>query len=79
METYANGDVKYQIYKIYNFCMLCSEELNDLYSSPNIIRLIKSRRMRWAGHVARMGEKRVAYRILVGRPEGRRPLGETQA
>jgi hypothetical protein len=51
------------------------EELNDLYSSPNIIRVIKSRKMRWAGHVARMGEKRGAYRILVGRPEGRQPLG----
>jgi hypothetical protein len=49
--------------------------LNDLYSSPNIIRVIKSRIMRWVGHVARMGEKRVSYRILVGRPEGRRPLG----
>jgi hypothetical protein len=54
---------------------LSNEELNDLYSSPNIIRVINSRRMRWAGHVARMGEKRCAYRILVGRPEGRRPLG----
>jgi hypothetical protein len=54
---------------------LHNEELNDLYSSPNIIRVIKSRRMRWAGYVARMGEKRNAYRILVGRPEGRRPLG----
>jgi hypothetical protein len=46
-----------------------------LYSSPSIIRMIKSRRMRWAGHVARMREKRNAYRILVGNPEGRRPLG----
>jgi hypothetical protein len=54
---------------------LHNEELNDLYSSPDIIRVIKSRRMRWAGHVARMGEKRGAYTILVGRPEGRRPLG----
>jgi hypothetical protein len=54
---------------------LHNEELNDLYSSPNIIRVIKSRRMRWAGYVARMGEGRGAYRILVGRPEGRRPLG----
>jgi hypothetical protein len=54
---------------------LHNEELNDLYSSPNIIRVIKSRKMRWAGHVARMGECRGAYRILVGRPEGRRPLG----
>jgi hypothetical protein len=51
------------------------EELNDLYSSPNIIRVIKSRNMRWAGHVARMGEGRGAYRILVGKPEGRRSLG----
>jgi hypothetical protein len=54
---------------------LHKEELNDLYSSPNIIRVIKSRRMRWAGHVASMGEKKDAYRILVGKPEGRRPLG----
>jgi hypothetical protein len=54
---------------------LHNEELNDLYSSPNIIRVIKSRRMTWAGHVACMGEKRGAYRILVGRPEGRRPPG----
>jgi hypothetical protein len=54
---------------------LHNEELNDLYSSPNIIRVIKSRRMRWAGHVARMGEEGGAYRILVGRPEGRRPPG----
>ena len=54
---------------------LHNEELNDLYSSPNIVRVIKSRRMRWAGHVARMGEERMAYRVLVGKPEGRRPLG----
>ena len=47
----------------------------DLYSSPNIVRVIKSRRMRWAGHVARMGEERGMYRVLVGKPEGRRPLG----
>jgi hypothetical protein len=50
-------------------------ELYALYSSPNIIRVIKSRRPRWAGHVARMGERRGAYRALVGKPEGRRPLG----
>jgi hypothetical protein len=50
-------------------------ELHNLYSSPNIIRMIKSRRMRWAGHVTRTGEKRNAYSILVGKPEGRRPLG----
>jgi hypothetical protein len=54
---------------------LHNEELHDLYSSPNIIRVIKSRRMRWARHVARMREKRGVYRILVGRSEGRRPLG----
>jgi hypothetical protein len=54
---------------------LHNEELYDLYSSPNSIRVIKSRRMRWAGHVARMGEGRGAYRVLVGRHEGRRPLG----
>ena len=48
-----------------------NEELNDLYSSPNIVRVIKSRRMRWAGHVARMGEERGAYRVLVGKPEGK--------
>jgi len=54
---------------------LHNEELNDLYSSPNIVRVIKSRRMRWAGHMARMGEERVVYRVLVGKPEGKRPLG----
>ena len=52
-----------------------NEELNDLYSSPNIVGVIKSRRMRWARHVARMGEERGAYRVLVGKPEGKRPLG----
>jgi hypothetical protein len=50
------------------------EELHDLYSSPSIITIIKSR-MIWAGHVARMGEKRNAYRLFVGKPEGKRPLG----
>ena len=54
---------------------LHNEELNDLYSSPNIVLVIKSRGMRWAGHVARMGEERWVYRVLVGKPEGRRPLG----
>jgi hypothetical protein len=56
---------------------LHNEELRDLYPSSNIvvIRTIKSRRMRWAGHLARMGKKRNPYRILVGKPEGRRPLG----
>jgi len=54
---------------------LHNEELNDLYSSPNIVRVIKSTRMRWVGHVACMGEERGVYRALVGTPEGRRPLG----
>ena len=54
---------------------LHNEELNDLYSSPNTVRVIKSRRMRWAGHVARMGEEKGVYRVLVGKPEGKRPLG----
>jgi hypothetical protein len=54
---------------------LHNEELNGLYSLPNIVRVIKSRRLRWAGHVARMGEGRSVYRILVGKPEGKRPLG----
>jgi hypothetical protein len=55
---------------------LHNDEFHDLYSSPNIVRAIKSRRTRWAGHVARMGEGRGAYRVLVGRPECKRPLGK---
>ena len=51
---------------------LHNEELNDLYSSPSIVRVIKSRSLRYAGHVARMGERRGAYRVLVGSPEGKR-------
>jgi len=54
---------------------LHNEELNDLYSSPNIVRVIKSRRIRWVRGVARMGEDRGVYRVLLGKPEGRRPLG----
>ena len=54
---------------------LYNEELNDLYSSPNIVRVIKSRRMRWVGYVARISEERGVYRVLVGKPEGRIPLG----
>jgi hypothetical protein len=54
---------------------LHNDELHSLYSSPNIVRVIKSRRLRWAGHVACMGEGRGVYRVLVGRPEGKRPLG----
>jgi hypothetical protein len=52
-----------------------NEELNDLYSLPNTVRVVKSRRMRWAGHVVRMGEDKVVHRVLVGKPEGKRPLG----
>jgi len=55
--------------------ILLNEELNDLYSSPNIVRVIKSRRIRWAGHMAHMGEERGVYRVLVGKQEGKRPLG----
>ena len=57
---------------------LHNEELNDLYSSPNVVRVIKSRRMRWVGHVARMGEERGSYRVLVGKLEGKRPLGRSR-
>jgi len=54
---------------------LHNEELNDFFSPPNIVRVIKSRKMTWAGHVARMDEERGVYRVLVGKPEGRSPLG----
>ena len=56
---------------------LHNEELNDVYCSPNIIRVIISRRMRWAWNVASMGERRGVYRVLVGKPEGKRPLGSS--
>jgi hypothetical protein len=54
---------------------LHNDELHSLYSSPNIVKVIKSRRMRWAGHMACMGEGRGVYRVLVGKPDGRRPFG----
>jgi hypothetical protein len=54
---------------------LHNDEIHSLYSSPNIVRVIQSRRMRWAGHVARKGEGKGVYRVLVGRPKGKRPLG----
>ena len=54
---------------------LHNEDPDDLYCSPNIVRVIKKRRVRWAGHVARMGERRGVYRVLVEKPEGKRPLG----
>jgi len=52
-----------------------NEELNDLFSSPSIVRAVKSRRMRWEGHIARMGERKDEYRVLMGKPEGKRLLG----
>ena len=58
---------------------LHKEELNDLYCSPNIFRAVKWRRMRWAGHVACMGGGRGVYRVLVGKPEGKRPLGRPRS
>jgi hypothetical protein len=58
---------------------LHNEELHSLYSLPSIIRIIKLRRLRWTGHVARMGKKRNMYRLLVGKPEGRRPLGRPRS
>jgi hypothetical protein len=60
----------------YSFNLDGTEELNDLYSSPIIVRVIKSRKMRLAEHVARMGERRGVYRVLVRKPEGKRPLGK---
>jgi hypothetical protein len=57
---------------------LHNEERNDLYSLPNIVRVVKSRRMRWAGHVARMREERGVHRVLVGKPERKEAIGETQ-
>jgi len=58
---------------------LHNEELNDLYCSPNIFRVIKSRKIRYAGHVARMGERRGGYRVLMGKPEGKRTLGRPRS
>jgi len=63
------GEVTVEWRKLHN------EELNDLYFSPNIVRVIKSRRTGWAGHVARMRERRGVYRVVVKKPEGKRPLG----
>jgi hypothetical protein len=58
---------------------LHNDELHSLYSSPNIVKVIKSKTMRWTGHAARMGEGRGVYRVLVGRPEGKRPLGRPRS
>jgi hypothetical protein len=67
---HKRDDVRGECRKLHN------EELNDLYCSSNIVRVIQSSRMRWAGHVACMGERRGLYRVLVGKPEGNRPLGK---
>jgi hypothetical protein len=84
LHSLQDSELFYQFIETYNYrkhliiykCIPPSnEELRDLYSSPSIIRIIKLRRMRWEGHVARMGWKRNAYRLLVGKPEGKRPLG----
>jgi len=61
-----------------SYTFLHNEELNDLYSLPNIVRVVKSTRMRWAGHVARMGEDRGVHRVLVGKSEGQDAIGETK-
>jgi hypothetical protein len=73
MLTRKFGSKKYEVTGEWR--KLHNEELNDLYSSPNIVRAMKSRRMRWEWHVARMGEGRGVYRILVGRSEGKKPVG----
>jgi hypothetical protein len=72
--NYKITDLK-QIFKFFRAKCL-NKELTDLYASPNIVRVIKSRRMRWAGYVARMGERRGVYRVLVGKPQGKSPLGK---
>jgi hypothetical protein len=72
---YEISSVYYQVIRNKYHLVIYNEELHNLYSSPDIIRQVKSRRMRWAGHVARMGEERKVYKVLVGKPEGKRPLG----
>jgi hypothetical protein len=71
----SSGGTVYRAVGIFCVYYVGWEELRDLYSSPTIVRVIISRRMRWAGHVARMGERRGVYRILVGKPERKRPMG----
>jgi len=70
---------KILIERLSNYDTVQSEELNDRYSSPNTLRVIKSRRMSWAEHVACMEERRGVYRVLVGKPEGKRPLGRSRS
>ena len=71
--SFNNSD--FSPYSVGEWRKLHNEELSDLYSLPNIVRMVKSRRMRWVGHVARMGEGRGVQRVLFGKPEGKRPLG----
>jgi hypothetical protein len=76
-----NAKIRYfQKYVLLDLVKLrnADEELNDLYPSPIIVRVIKSRRMKWVGHVARMGEEKGVYRVLVGKPEGKRPPGRNR-
>jgi hypothetical protein len=73
--TFLIGFLLFYYFIVAGWRKLHTEELNNLYFSPSILRMIMSRRMRWAGHVARMREKQNSYRILVGNPEGKRPLG----
>jgi hypothetical protein len=73
--AYAGLSRLAEFVSLFELRRLHNEELNDLYSSPNIVLVIKSRRMGWAGHVARMGEERGVYRVLAGKPEGKRPRG----
>jgi hypothetical protein len=78
INKYVYTEDLYKVFRCFltgDWMKLHNEELHNLYSLPNIIRMMKSRRMRWAGHVARMGETGNAYRLLVGKPEGKRPLG----
>jgi hypothetical protein len=75
LETFKLSSVTYYFHLNALSYVKSSEELHNFYSSPDIIRQIKQRRMRWAGHVARMGEEIKVYKVLVGNPEGMRPLG----
>ena len=70
-----NDLLKWMLWKLHSYKKLHNKELNDLYFTPNIVRVIKSRRLRWAGHVTRMEEGRVVHKVLVGKPEGKNPLG----
>jgi hypothetical protein len=79
IKPFQNGASSFTLFFLHNskpHRKLHNEELNDLYSLPNIVRLITSRRIRWVGHVARMAERRGVYRVLVAKTEGKKPLGD---